>query len=91
MKTILKREVILDIFKEFSPLNRMWVKGDLDTFYGAEFVIEDWIHEGSFLIFIYQHFDFDESCVPIVFSESFMREESYLDDSYIECKREDYV
>lgn len=92
MSTILKREVIADIFKEFPPLNKMWVKGDLETFYDATFVVEDCVHEGDFLDFVYHHFDFgDLESGPIAFSESFMREESHIDDSYIECRREDYV
>lgn len=92
MKTILKREVISDIFKEFPQLNKMWVKGDLETFYDATFVIEDCVHVGDFTKFIFCHFDFEDSeSGPIAFSESFMREESHLDDSYVECRRENYV
>ena len=92
MKTTLKREVITDIFNEFPQLNKMWVKGDLESFYDSEFVIEDWLHEGDFLYFVYHHLDFgDLESGPVAFSESFMREGNYLDDSYIECRREDYV
>lgn len=91
MKTILKREVISDIFAEFPQLNRIWVKGDLETFYDSEFVIEGCVHKGAFVSFIYQHFKIGNCFIPVVFSESFMREKGYLDDSYLECTREDYV
>ena len=92
MKTILKKEVISDIFAEFSQFNKIWVKGDLETFYKAYFIVEDCVHEGDLTKFIYCHFDFEDlEFGPVVFRESYMRENSFLDDSYIECKREDYV
>lgn len=91
MNTVLVKEVISDIFKEFPQLNKMWIKGDLETFYDATFVIEDCVHEGALVRFLYQHFDFEEHCVPVVFSESFMRGRESFNDSYIECRREDYL
>ena len=51
------------------------------------------MHEGDLIYFIYTHFDIDENLEfgPIVFSEEFMRQHGFLDTSFIECRREDYV
>lgn len=92
METILNREVIADIFKEFPQLNRMWVKGDLETFYNAEIIIEDCVNDGDLIHFIYKHFDFEKpEFGPSVYPESFMRDNQYLDETHVECKRDDYV
>ena len=92
-KTVFKEDVVSDIFKEYTNLQMMWVKGDLETFYEATFVVDsNVVHEGDLIYFIYTHFDIDENLEygPDVIDVDFVRKHKGL-DSFIECKREDYV
>lgn len=93
MRTVLDKNVLQRIFKEFPELETIWVQGNLANFYDAWLAVPDNVSAEQVMNFIDYNLDIapDTEGTTVVFNEGEMRAHDLFDDDFVECKREDYV
>lgn len=93
MRTVLDKNVLQRIFKEFPELETIWVQGDLASFYDAWLIVPDNVSAEQVMNFIDYNLDVapDNEGATVVFNEGEMRSIGILNNDFVECKREDYV